>query len=72
MRSSTETLIAAAKQLAVDIQTDDGIANMALVEIAERLEELHNDLETLAMHSEGRCICKDLRDLVHSRPEGKE
>ena len=40
MRSSTETLIAAAKQLAVDIQSDDGIANMALREIAERLEEL--------------------------------
>ena len=40
MRSSTETLIAAAKQLAVDIQTDDGVANSALREIADRLEEL--------------------------------
>jgi hypothetical protein len=74
MRSSTETLIAACRQLAVDVQSlvEDDIATLALLEIADRLEELNNDLETLAMHSEGRCVCRDLRDLVHGRPEVKE
>ena len=45
MRSSTETLIAACKELAATVQCDDGVANMALREIAERLQEQH---ETLA------------------------
>jgi hypothetical protein len=48
MRSSTETLIAAAKQLAVDIQSDDGVANMALLEIADRLEELSRERAEMA------------------------
>jgi len=43
MRSSTETLIAACKELAATVQCDDGVANSALREIAERLEELSND-----------------------------
>ena len=45
MRTSTETLIAACKELAATVQCDDWIANDALREIAERLEEQH---ETLA------------------------
>jgi hypothetical protein len=40
MRSSTETLIAACRELAATVQCDDGVANEALREIAERLEEL--------------------------------
>ena len=40
MKSSTETLIAACKELAATVQCDDGVANMALREIAGRLEEL--------------------------------
>jgi hypothetical protein len=43
MTSTTETLIAAARTLSRDIQSDDGVANAALVEIADRLEKLHND-----------------------------
>jgi hypothetical protein len=43
MRSSTETLIAACKELAATVQCDDGVANMALREIAERLEELSKE-----------------------------
>jgi hypothetical protein len=43
MTSTTETLIAAARALSRDIQSDDGVANAALVEIADRLEKLHND-----------------------------
>ena len=43
MRSSTETLIAACKELAATVQCDDGVANEALREIAERLEELSKE-----------------------------
>jgi hypothetical protein len=39
-RSSTEALIAACKELAATVHCDDGVANSALREIAERLEEL--------------------------------
>ncbi len=39
-RSSTETLIAACRELAATVQCGDGVANEALREIAERLEEL--------------------------------
>ena len=40
---STETLIAACKELAATVRCDDGVANSALSEIAERLEELSRD-----------------------------
>lgn len=39
MRTSTETLIAAMRILSQDIQSDDGIANAAIAEAAQRLEE---------------------------------
>lgn len=39
-RSSTDTLIRAVRILAHGIQTDDGVANAALFEAADRLEEL--------------------------------
>ena len=41
-RSSTETLIAALRVLARDIQSDDGVANAAIAEAADRLEEFRN------------------------------
>ena len=41
MKSSTETLIVAMRVLARDIQSNDGIANAAIAEAADRLEELH-------------------------------
>ncbi|NCC41382.1 MAG: hypothetical protein EOM21_18545 [Gammaproteobacteria bacterium] len=44
-RSSTETLIAAMRVLAVDIQSEDGVANAAIAEAAERLLELRDALE---------------------------
>ena len=43
MRTSTETLIAACRELAATVQCDDGVANSALREIAERLEELSKE-----------------------------
>jgi len=38
VRTSTETLIAAMRILSQDIQSDDGIANAAIAEAAQRLE----------------------------------
>ena len=42
-KSSTETLIAAMRVLARDIQSGDGVANAAISEAADRLEELQAD-----------------------------
>lgn len=39
--SSVETLIAAMRVLSNDIQSDDGVANAAIAEAADRLERLH-------------------------------
>jgi hypothetical protein len=39
-KSSTETLVAAMRVLARDIQSGDGVANAAIAEAADRLEEL--------------------------------
>ncbi len=45
-RSSTTTIIAAMRALARDIDSPDGVANAAILEAAERMEEmLHNELE---------------------------
>jgi hypothetical protein len=41
VRTSTETLIAAMHILATEIQSDDGVANAAVAEAAERLAEQH-------------------------------
>ncbi len=41
MKTSTETLIAAMRILSQDIQSEDGAANAAVAEAAERLAEQH-------------------------------
>jgi len=41
-KSSTETLITALEVLAAEIHSNDGIANAALAEAAERLQALDN------------------------------
>jgi len=43
MRSSTDTLVSALRILSQDIQTDDYVANAALLEAADRLEEVEAD-----------------------------
>jgi len=43
MKSSTETLIKAMYILSNDIQSEDGIANAAILEAATRLEELYKE-----------------------------
>ena len=49
MKTSTPILIGAMRILARDIQTDDGVANAAISEAADRLQELH-DTECLYAH----------------------
>ena len=49
MRSSTTTLISALRILARDIKSDDGVANAAIAEAADRLEELSRENARLQM-----------------------
>ena len=58
MRSTTATLIAAMRVLANDVQSDDGIANSAIAEAADRLTELQ-DAAQQAVKQYDEC---DLRD----------
>ena len=44
MRSKTETIIGALRILANDIQSQDGVANAAIAEAADRMEELCAEL----------------------------
>jgi uncharacterized protein (UPF0212 family) len=57
-RTDTKTLIEAARVLARDIHSDDGVANAALVEIADRLEELKED-ELYGLSNMVRNICEN-------------
>jgi hypothetical protein len=47
MKTTTQTLAAALRQLANDIESPDGVANAAILEAAERLEELAAQVELL-------------------------
>ncbi len=47
MTSHTETIIAALRVLARDIQSNDGIANAAIAEAADRLEEQQERIKRL-------------------------
>jgi hypothetical protein len=44
MRSKTETIIEALRILAGDIFSEDGIANLAIAEAADQMEELCSEL----------------------------
>jgi hypothetical protein len=44
MRSKTETIIGALRVLAQDIQSEDGVANAAIAEAADRMDELCAEL----------------------------
>ena len=52
MRTSTETLIAAMRILSSDIQSDDGVANAAVAEAAERLAEQHMRITQLEQEND--------------------
>jgi hypothetical protein len=43
MKTPTQTLVAAMRQLAKDIESPDGVANAAILEAAERLEAIEAD-----------------------------
>ena len=47
MRSDTKTLIAAMEYLSHDIESSDGVANAAIAEAAQRLQELHLENEVI-------------------------
>lgn len=56
-KSSTETLIAAMRILARDIQGGDGVANAAIAEAADRLEDLERQAAI------GRRAVEELRSI---------
>ncbi len=47
MITTTETLVAAMRALANDIQSEDGVANAAIAEAAQRLEEQQDRIKRL-------------------------
>lgn len=47
MKTDIHTLISAMRILAVEIQSGDGVANLAILEAAERLQELHEENQRL-------------------------
>jgi len=52
MRTDTQTLITAMRHLAATVQSDDGVANAAIAEAADRLHEMHAACEAAIMHIE--------------------
>jgi cell shape-determining protein MreC len=52
VRTSTETLIAAMRILSQDIQSDDGVANSAIAEAAQRLEEQRERIAQLEQEND--------------------
>jgi uncharacterized protein (UPF0212 family) len=52
VKTSTETLIAAMRMLSQDIQSDDGAANAAVAEAAERLAEQHMRITQLEQEND--------------------
>ena len=52
MRTSTETLIAAMHILATEIQSEDGAANAAVAEAAQRLEEQQERITQLEQEND--------------------
>ena len=46
-QTSTKTLVSALRILAQDIQSDDRVANAAIAEAADRLEEQHIQIRNL-------------------------
>ena len=69
-KSDTKTLVAAMRILAEDIQSEDGVANSAIAEAANRLEELEEQLKEaqdyankLVEHKDMVCLPKDLENL---------
>ncbi len=58
MKTSTETLIAAMRILSQDIQSEDGAANAAVAEAAERLAQQH--MRIIQLEQENDALRADL------------
>ena len=50
--SSSATLVSAMRILANDIQSNDGVANAAIKEAADRIEQLEANMERLQKHTD--------------------
>lgn len=64
MTTSIETLVAAMRALANDIQSEDGVANAAIAEAAQRLAEQQERikrLEELLWASQPICKAKEAK-----------
>ena len=75
MKSSTETLINALHILAQEIESPDGVANQAIAEAAERLQELSNDVlvkrvaELSAERDNAWAELREIRKAINAHPE---
>jgi len=83
MRSDTETLIKALEILARDIQSEDGVANAAIAEAAQRLKEFNNDwhqpelcnekYDKLVVESnDWEELCEDMYDYIFASEKSGE
>ena len=68
MGTSTETLVSAMRALANDIQSEDGVANAAIHEAAQRLEEQQDRIKRLEEALEG--TVRWIVDLANSGDAG--
>ncbi len=68
-RTSTPTLIAAMRALARDIESQDGVANAAILEAAERLDEVFDLLVSVSWnYDEIPCwLQAEIDDAIKSR-----
>lgn len=73
MRTETKTIIEVLRILAGDIFSDDGIANLAIAEAADRMEELSDELlfqkQLAEKYVEAGKICAKIyiaRNITHS------
>lgn len=69
-KSKTTTLITAMRILAQDIENDDGLANMAINEAADRLQEMSEALQIGICFAEEILIRNDAA-IGRDRPAGK-
>jgi hypothetical protein len=63
MKSSTATLIKALQILSKEIQSEDGVANAALAEAADRLKKLDN--RVIELEDTIRNVIKELDEITN-------
>jgi hypothetical protein len=69
-KSKTTTLISAMRILSEDIESNDGLANMAILEAADRLEEMSDAIQLGICFAEEILIRHD-NAIGRDRPAGK-